>query len=164
MIYNIKEGNHYADFTFPKFEMECKLEVLVYLNKSLEYLFANKDSFDTNKLIGISETINHHKTSLRLGWRFASIGHIELMAYIYDGGIRKIRSLGFKKSDDIFDLKLKITSKSFKIDMDGVSILSEPRCSKKGFIWWPHRILRPYFGGQNVAPHDIKTVFYKKSS
>lgn len=153
----IKKGTH-APFRFPEllFDQQ-RLAAKVVFTRTCAYDIGIKDQADINKLFGIGYFPSHHKNSVRFGWRYViELDAIEVMAYWYSKGERKSNHICFVSLEkehlyilnimevghilDVYDNAKKIGN--FVIgDVPGRSI---------GYL------LRPYFGGNQTAPHDIE--------
>lgn len=108
------------------------------------------DQSDINKLFGVGYFPHHHKNSVRFGWRWYN-DRLEVLAYWYQKGVRS--------SSYICDVELN-TPTVFRIDiLRDVHILTVMGNPVKTDILVPGRwfgyFLRPYFGGNRVAPHNI---------
>jgi hypothetical protein len=88
----IEEGNHYDNRLFSSFPFIGKSEFKksVQFTESCAYTLPDYNSQDVNKLFGASfGFFAIHKHSARFGWRSSrSEGKIELLAYVYDKGVR----------------------------------------------------------------------------
>lgn len=175
-LYVIKKGHHYSQWMMPKiFQLSTKNEIkhLSFTARihgdTLAYWIPGPDQMDINKLYGYSLGWNHHKNSIRIGWRFVPSeyegDYVEFLAYWYDGGERNFLSL--KK------IQVKgIISKDIKLDFDmcttrvqhiihyGDAVLSIPRLNKRDYMFGYK--LRPYFGGNHKAHRDIKIDIWER--
>lgn len=161
----IKRNTH-APFRLP--EILIKPEALRYeveFTESCRYRFGTEDDADVNKLFGIAFITwgsfwfviknlfkgkfkaLHHYNSIRRGWRPDMLsGRIEMIDYRYVNGERIIQY-------------------SYSIDVNQKYSVS---LKKIGDLWLldgvlykaPNTLLcyelRPYFGGNNPAPHDME--------
>jgi len=137
MIFKIKKGNHYCSnwlyklthfITFKKTIMHT-----VMFDDSCRYDL-NENYDQVNKLFGVSQYLNPHITSYRIGWRYNELtDKIDLYDYIYYNSIRNIEYI-----------------RSVHINSYEIIIL-------KTDIKFKYR-LWPYFGGKEVAPHDIEIL------
>lgn len=152
-VYKINKGKHYANPKRPILCLKKKIPFIFTIPKKSAYSFINEDSNDINKIFGISAGFNHHQDSIRLGWvpNFKNPDRYSLYSIIYRGGIRHLTFLG----DIFYGLRnyCVINIKDNSITLQHPFGVIELQISKG-----PHFYLRPYFGGDNVAPHDIEVI------
>jgi len=113
---------------------------------------------DTNKLVGFGYGLYpnaHHKWSIRIGWRCVANDKLILSLYAYVNGKRVIVNLG--------------TGRTFKFDTEYDFTITNDTVNKKAIVTigtyiasidfnynpsWGY-VLKPYFGGDCTAPHDM---------
>jgi len=115
-----------------------------------------RDQRDINKILGYSTNMwqHHHKNSIRIGWRYnLENREVEIFAYMYDNGQRQSILLTTYHSIDIvkFDVEMCTTNSNHVIMIDDKCLTLPISVTPKKFGW----VLKPYFGGNRVAPHDI---------
>ncbi|MEQ9006908.1 MAG: hypothetical protein RLP12_03425, partial [Ekhidna sp.] len=112
-----------------------------------------ENQHDIHKLMGFSDcNSTHHDNSARFGWRWLE-GKLEIHAYVYVGGERITEYIGDVELNQPSDYQLQITDDHYVFYLQGydpVRIKREAPCNK-GLYY----MLYPYFGGDEVAPHDI---------
>lgn len=152
--YVIPQGEHYSignDLT-PLDISELKFTVR--FDSSCIYKTINPENqFDINKLYGFSDNgALHQQYSARFGWRWSDSA-LRLFAYTYNNGIRASKELGIVPIGKEVNCVIRVTGKGyvFTVDeksetMDRLSTLS----TAKGYR------LYPYFGGDEVAPHEVR--------
>ena len=158
--FTIKEGKHYS--TPIKFKLHPARTIVTYNAKFYPdcwYEYVNHDSWDKNKLCGMSFGY-HHWNSIRVGWipNFKDKGKISLYAYWYNNRERH-NSLYICDVDvnDYFRVFIDVLEKSyFSIQISSTYETSEievpfdlPKCLFGYYLW-------PYFGGNNLAPHEME--------
>jgi hypothetical protein len=88
----IERGKHYDNRLLSSFPFIGKSEFKksVQFTESCSYTLPQYNSQDVSKLFGASfGFFAIHKESARFGWRYSrSEGKIELLAYVYSGGVR----------------------------------------------------------------------------
>lgn len=113
----------------------------------------SENQHDINKLMGFSDCNSmHHENSARFGWRWLD-GKLEIHAYAYVNGERISQYIGNVALNEPTDYQLQITDEYYVFYLQGydpVRIARETPCTK-GLYY----MLFPYFGGDEVAPHDI---------
>lgn len=110
------------------------------------------NQLDINKLRGFSDCSSHHQTdSARFGWRWAS-DRVELLAYTYVDGERQWALLGSALPGEWHDFEIRATGSTYVFALDGVETVVPRGCATPGLLKYH---LWPYFGGDEVAPHDI---------
>ncbi|GAB3195510.1 hypothetical protein ABID22_001510 [Pontibacter aydingkolensis] len=152
IVYTIKKGSHTSTNNSFKTLKAQKLRFEVTFDSTAIYTSAKPENqYDINKLYGVSDCGSHHQVnSARIGWRWSN-NQLELHAYTYKGGSRQsvyITSITLGKAA-LCELILEDGKYIFKVDGIGVEL---PRgCSGISDAYQ----LYPYFGGDEVAPHDI---------
>lgn len=148
--YLIEKGQHYSNFNWSKlwtftFSREIK--------GTVEFVgdFSYESNGDTNKLIGLSDGWNHHKNSVRIGWRWNK--GIQIMAIYYVNGLREIHRVMSKAQEGVkYNFRIVITKSKYHVLFNGYQDSIE-RKSK----WFLLRYkLFPYFGGTETAPKEFK--------
>lgn len=156
MKYLILKDNHYSTVKFHGFHFgKKKMVKTVIFTESCRYDLESKDQLDVNKLFGFSQLYHQHN-SIRVGWRY-SLEHkqIELLSYVYIDGERTFESLGFYDIGAAIHIKLRIKQGLYWFIVDG-----ETRAKyvyQYSFNWGYN--LGPFFGGNQVAPHNIEINF-----
>ena len=159
-LYTISEGDHYASIMPSPHMGITRLTGTVKFKDSCKYDFSNvfPCKNDTNKLVGIGYGLwpnSHHVWSIRIGWRVNSVGDLIILFYTYVNG-------------KVINIKIG-TSKSFKFETEYSFEIINDRLNRKAIIKFadfemscpfdkiPNAgyILKPYFGGQCEAPHDM---------
>jgi len=142
--------NTHAPLRLPRLLIKPRLLIYrVAFTESCRYDLG-KDQGDINKLFGVGYFPSHHENSVRIGWNYDVVsGKINIFAYWYAEGIRGWQYL---RSVDIgmnYYFKIYIDGDAHRLDISGrnyrVDVKSTPVCY----------LLRPYFGGNKTAPHDI---------
>lgn len=152
MITVIKAGSH-APMRLPKILVEEKnLAYKITFTESCRY-DVGEDQSDINKLFGIGYFPFHHYNSVRIGWNYnIDKDQIELWAYWYKQGKRNWEWLDSIKIMQPSYMEIEIKS-NYHIIRTKNSLFSVPvggECI--GYL------LRPYFGGNEAAPHDIRIL------
>ncbi|MEP1094102.1 MAG: hypothetical protein ABJG78_03280 [Cyclobacteriaceae bacterium] len=154
----------YENFTLPegKHDKGIKAQSLQSSTLRFEAIFDQsaiyqtqivENQHDINKLLGFSDCNSfHHGNSARLGWRWLD-GQLEIHAYAYVNGERIIEFVGTVALDMSNSYQIKMTDDAYIFYLEGfdpVEIKRGNHCDK-GLYY----MLFPYFGGDEVAPHDI---------
>ncbi len=144
----IRQGCH-SVIALPSIVTDNDVTYRIQFTESCRYNIGS-EQYDINKLFGIGYAPHHHKNSVRFGWRYdLKSDMIEILAYWYLNGIRYWHPLNFvaigannhyqiTRFADRHDLSLKFETFSVPVRNRGIGYL-----------------LRPYFGGNMPAPHDI---------
>lgn len=154
MKYTIKQGGHYSTHTFkPYLGLKKEFLITVQFTDSCRYNLGDIDQLDINKLWGVSFGL-HEKNSIRIGWAYNTFtDKIDLYYYIYENGIRKYQKFSECFINEIVTLKLYLNNDNFYLEKnntwDAVEVPYVYPSLKLGYY------LFPYFGGNEVAPHDI---------
>ena len=145
MIFSIEKGRHRSSF-LPSFTFKNIISGQFSLLEISEI-----NSEDTNKIIGLSDNWHHHKDSIRIGWRYYK-NKVELMAYLYVDDKRIVEHLCYIDKKENIDFLLEIRSDEYVIWINEYT-KKYKRESRWNFL---RVILKPYFGGKDKAPKNIK--------
>lgn len=185
MIFRIPSGKHRArPIRFGFWWRKTSFAWLVKFEESCRYNLGNDDQFDINKLIGIgylsrprffvTKLFNkfwfwklkpiHWANSARFGWRYwTDRKEIELSAYCYVKGRREIRHVCFCEIGKEYRLRLQVLDHSYYFDVyeptaiKAAGIVTVEHFHNKKFKYR----LGPFFGGNRVAPHEMKIQIEK---
>lgn len=153
MIYTIKKGQHHSNrFPHPLFTKEVRRKVIfddsaIYVSQTPE------NQYDINKLFGFTEGFSPHKNSARFGWNWN--GALYLYGYVYRNGVRlsqQICSVPLNKEIECI-IKAGAEYQFLVLGDDIVGETSIQRAKSGKVLGFA---LFPYFGGDEVAPHDIR--------
>jgi hypothetical protein len=152
----IKKGWHYSlPFTFGLHWKKTKEDKVVWFDNSCRYIIHPEDQLDWNKLFGWSYGL-HHKDSIRVVWRYNPlIDKIELSLYQYTEGKRLMYpTLCNVDINEPTPIKLEVIN---NIPTLIVACRDEVKIQQGMEVkpTWGYT-LGTYFGGNQVAPHDVK--------
>lgn len=150
--FTIKKGEHYATYRSQLLQSNslsfyCKFdESAIYTTQTEE------NQWDTNKLMGFSDCNTfHHVNSARFGWRWVE-ERLEIIVYCYVDSqviIEKIGDAQLNK-EHFYQINLHEDKYEFIFDDEVMEIGRAGDCQTGTYY-----MLFPYFGGDEVAPHDI---------
>jgi hypothetical protein len=152
--YTIPKGKHYSDLSTYKPVETSEMKFIVRFDSSAIYSTESPgNQYDINKLYGFSDNnMDHHQYSARIGWRWSD-GALRLFAYIYNAGAVQSAEISTVPIGTDIDCSIRATSTEYIFTVNGITE-KLPRLSTtpkaKGYQ------LYPYFGGDEVAPHEIK--------
>lgn len=152
--YLIPKGGHYATNNNYKPVDLTELRFTVRFDSSCVYLTADPaNQWDINKLYGFADNnANHQEFSARIGWRWSE-GALRLFAYTYNKAIRDSKELAVIPVGQDVHCAIKVAKDRYVFSVDEKSE-TMPRLSTtttaQGYQ------LYPYFGGDEVAPHDVR--------
>ena len=110
-----------------------------------------ENQYDINKLYGFSEGFNNQYNSARMGWGYSN-GAIRLYGYVYNKGVRYSSEITTVLTGQDITCSIKISGSSYIITANGASVtLPRGATGTKASGWQQY----PYFGGDEVAPHNI---------
>jgi hypothetical protein len=148
MIYTIKPNSHYSSI-IPKIVCKNYIKGTITFLNDVEYQITRQG--DTNKIIGLSDNWNHHKDSIRLGWRYYK-GKRQIMTIAYVKGKRSISYLCDFEIGVEYDFWIGIYDRKYNLSFNGV-FASIHRYS----TWnYPRLLLKPYFGGKETTNKEFK--------
>lgn len=148
----IKEGRHSSHW-LPRFWIrQTAWNATFVFTDSCRYSISYPDQDDWNKLFGVAFGIDPHKNSARWAWRYNGLLNvIELLPYIYKDGERiipDIPSLMWPINQPVRLSIINMPAPVFCLEAMSIYSISMPTTQ------WGVK-LEPYFGGNQVAPHDI---------
>ncbi len=152
-FFTIKKGKHFAEGNVYKSVETQDFKFSVKFDSSAIYkCFSPINQYDINKLYGFSDNnADHHQFSARFGWRWSDDA-LRLFAYVYNNGIVISKELSTVPIGKEVNCSIKVDGATYIFTCDEITELL-PRLSTtplaKGYL------LYPYFGGDEIAPHDI---------
>ena len=152
--YIIPKGEHYATANSYKSVEGAELKFTVLFDSTSIYKTTDpQNQWDINKLYGFSDNgAMHHQFSARFGWRWSE-GALRLFAYTYNNGVRESKELTTvaigKEVHCAISIRKEIYVFSVNEKQETMPRLSTTPLAK-GYK------LYPYFGGDEVAPHEGK--------
>ena len=148
----IIKANTHAPLRLPEIIGQSRiLRYAVEFTPSCRYKIGG-DQSDINKLFGIGYFPYHRLNSVRFGWRYTSNDHIDIFAYWYKDGERSWKMMGQVPigREHIFVLTPGLTNHTLQVYGRGMACTVPVYRQGWGYL------LRPYFGGNQKAPHDIE--------
>ena len=151
--YLIKSGGHStANNTYKPVETDTLQFAVKFDSTAIYQTTLPVNQYDINKLYGFSDNgADHHQYSARFGWAWHD-GALHLYGYVYNAGKRESIHLGAVPIGVELVCTLAVTPTQYVFSYGDVS-QKLPRTSTtpkaKGYL------LYPYFGGDEVAPHNI---------
>lgn len=153
--YYILSGKHYCDKSRIEIFTGDELRFKVRFDSTVIYQSSDpQNQADINKLYGFSEGVDNHLNSARIGWNWMN-NALHLYAYTYSNGSRAFKEIKKVSVGDTVNCCISIERGAylFKVDENKVSLPRMYTTDKvNGFKQFP------YFGGDEMAPHDI-TIF-----
>ncbi len=163
--YFIKKGNHFANGTINlnNWFMGTKFEFKAAFNSSNIYTLPSSEQADSNKLFGFSDCRTWaQESSARFGWRWYN-NRLEITAVShYDGRWHLIEFLGVAELNKVYDFKIELSedkSQYLFTFNHGKTFAMKRDCSQNSMLGY---FLYPYFGGSEVAPHDMTVSVWTK--
>jgi hypothetical protein len=151
--YTILKGMQYCDKS-SYLPVDCsQLTFKVKFDSSSIYKTLDKNNqTDINKLFGFSDNnAAHHEFSARFGWRWSNDA-LRIFGYVYNNSVMSFKEIGTVKIGDENVCSIKISGTKYIFTLNDRQI-EMPRASvtplAEGYKLWP------YFGGNEMAPHDI---------
>ena len=140
-------GNEFKPLDLPEMKFIVRFDsTAIYENSFPE------NQYDINKLFGFSDNgATHHEYSARFGWRWSE-GALRLFAYVYNEGMLSSAEIGIIPIGAEISCSIKPLASKYIFTVEG-NVMEMPRKSStvnaKGYQ------LYPYFGGDELAPHQI---------
>ena len=134
---------------------------VVKFDESCRYDLGNDDQYDTNKLCGVGYLWHHHRNSARFGWRYnTTTQFIELVAYCYVNGKRVVQPICQCVIGRPYRIELRKLAMMYLFTcQDATDWYS--RLQGTAEVPYDHKKVVGYrlgvfFGGNRVAPHEMK--------
>ncbi len=149
-IFTIKQGGHSSSNSLQSFHDSILKFNAIFDSSAIYSSEIKNNQNDVNKLFGMSDCgVNHHVNSARLGWRWKD-DSLELFSYVYINTIRKINFLTSCKIGEEIACSITASNSKYIFDIKGVHYEEVRSCNGQD-----HWLLHPYFGGDEVAQHDV---------
>lgn len=158
----IGKGDHYSSPRKTSLFRGDKITFKAYFNETAIYDLGDEDQLDTNKLYGTSDCGNfHQENSARFGWRWNN-NQLEIMAFTHVHGKFYYQFIGPADLNKAFSYEIALSSdkSAYIFTFNGKSVSMERGCRDsiiKGYK------LYPYFGGNEVAPHEVMIKVEEKN-
>jgi hypothetical protein len=156
VMYTIKQGQQFCDKNSYTPVNISELKFKVKFDSSAIYTTINSaNQGDINKLYGFSNNnAQHHQFSARFGWRWYN-SSLEIFAYIYNNGVVTYQKVGNAIIGITAEYSIKVQTKTYQFTL-GNNIVIMPRASSTS-TGLGYKLF-PYFGGDELAPHDVKIL------
>lgn len=151
--YTINKGQQYCNQTtfLPIKYSELKFKVK-FDSTAIYTSVRQENQSDISKLYGFSDNDSaHHEFSARFGWRWSN-NALWLFGYTYNKGIRAFKALGTVNIGTENYCSIKVDSSSYLFTLNDVSDTMVRKSITSQAVGYK---LYPYFGGDELAPHDI---------
>lgn len=152
--YTIKKGEQYCDKSTYQGVSYSQLVFKVKFDSSAVYQTADPlNQKDLNKLYGFSDNnAAHHQYSARFGWRWLN-NALHLFGYTYNNSVLTVQEVSTVNVGEENSCSIKVDGGKYIYTVNGTSI-SMDRASTTTIAEGYQ--LFPYFGGDEMAPHEIK--------
>ena len=153
ILYTIAQGQHSSDKSVLKSVRVSSMNFIAKFDNSAIYQSVNPENqYDINKLYGFSEGFNHQYNSARIGWAYND-GALRLYAYAYNNGVRASQEITTVSIGTDISCSISVSGNLylFTVNNSTVSLSrANSTATASGYR------LYPYFGGDEVAPHNIR--------
>jgi hypothetical protein len=152
----IPQGEHYARNTeYRQLHVNAINFTAIFDSSCIYSTSKASNSGDVNKLYGFSDgNTPHHENSARFGWVWNGQA-LEIYAYCYSNSIRQIKLLGTVAIGKQVDMSIRLNAAQYIFDLNGKSESMDRNISSEFADGYQ---LYPYFGGDEVAPHQIRIL------
>ncbi len=150
-LYQIKAGAHSSNSGIKKVTA-ATMRFEVTFDSTAIYQTVNPDNqADINKLYGLSDcNSEHHTNSARFGWRWYK-NRLEIHAYTYKNKNRESKFIDHIELGKPYICEIKFEDEKYVFSVNKKEVKMPRNCNGIGEGYQ----LYPYFGGDEVAPHDI---------
>jgi hypothetical protein len=152
--YTISKGAHYAtNNAYKLIETNELLFIVKFDSTAIYQSISAENQYDINKLYGFSDNnAHHHNYSARFGWSWNK-GALRLYGYIYNESKVSSQELAAIPIGTEVRCAIKVTGATYLFYVNDQLAASMPRkattTKASGYL------LYPYFGGDEVAPHNV---------
>ena len=152
--YTIKQGQQFCDKSNYVPISTNDLKFAVKFDSSAIYQTQNpSNQGDINKLYGFSDNNkNHHEFSARFGWRWKN-NNLEIFGYIYNNGIVSSQKIANATIGVEHNCSIKVTANSYVFSFNENNLTMPRNSTTSTALGYK---LFPYFGGDEMAPKDIR--------
>lgn len=152
-VFTIKEGSHSSGLKLEQLQSTVVRFSAIFDESAIYQTLSEVNQHDINKLIGFSDcNAHHHESSARFGWRWLD-DQLEIHTYTYLNGERYSEYIGTIELNKAYDFTLSLGKERYRFEVSGYDPVEVKRESKCNYgVYYK---LFPYFGGNEVAPHDI---------
>jgi hypothetical protein len=149
----IAKGGHYSDKNPYKAISVSEMKFTVKFDNSAIYQTVDTNNQrDINKLYGFSDNNQeHHTNSARIGWRWYN-NELQLYAYIYNNTIESDKFITAVPLNQELSCSIKTDGNLYIFTVDSKQVTMPRYSTTSQAVGYQ---LYPYFGGDEVAPHDI---------
>jgi hypothetical protein len=150
----IKQGQHSSNHLVEPVAKN-KMRFLVKFDETARYANTiSNNQQDINKLYGLSDcSTQHHVNSARFGWRWFN-NQLQIFAYTYKEGIQTNKFVTAVNLNREYIYELEVRGNKYVFQVNNQTVVMDRGCT--GFS--ARYKLYPYFGGDEVAPHNIRIV------
>lgn len=153
-VYQIKSGTHGPKIPkISSLQSETLMFSAIFDESAIYTTSLEENQADINKLMGFADcNSKHHENSARFGWRWYE-GQLEIHAYCYVNGERVNTIIGTVPLHEKVDYLIHLSDSQyvFQLGNEEPVIITRGNVCNIGIYY----MLYPYFGGDEVAPHDI---------
>ena len=151
IVYTIKKGEHDSNSPFVIRNVSSLKFEATFDASAIYQTTIKANQADINKLYGVADCRSeHHSNSARFGWRWFN-DQLEIHAYTYLEKVRQSKLVGVVEINKAYTYEIKLDDNKYMFLLNGTTVELPRHCSGKGEGYQ----LYPYFGGDEVAPHDI---------
>jgi hypothetical protein len=152
--YTIVKGENYTSNKDYKAIETSELKFVVRFDSTAIYQSQKAENqYDINKLYGFSDNnAPHHNYSARFGWSW-NLDALRLYGYVYNEGKISSKELTVVPigAEVRCTIKVTATTYAFYVNDQLVTTLNRKATTPKASGY----LLYPYFGGDEVAPHNV---------
>jgi hypothetical protein len=172
--YIISKGDHYSNpMSIQPYITRSAMKFKVMFNDSAKYDFVEvnkdknptaaeiakykEDQWDVNKLYGITDcgSWTATKNSARFGWAWNNITNkLDIYAFTHKDGKFDFLMIDTAELNQVHDMEIGLSADHSKYEykFKGKTVSMARGCSDSDMSGYR---LKPYFGGDQVAPHDV---------
>ena len=156
--YTIAAGAHYCDKTAVTPISLSEIKFKVRFDSSAIYQTIDpQNQYDINKLYGFSEGYDPHLNSARIGWSWND-GALRLYAYTYNNAVRDSKEIAVVNIGADINCGIKISDNNYVFTVGTTTIIMTRGINSPVASGYQ---LYPYFGGDEIAPADIRILIKK---
>jgi len=153
VAYIIKKGRHDCQPDSLAFTSNDQIKFTAIFDSSCIYQTVDPhNQNDINKLYGFSDCNSTHlENSARIGWRWSN-GSLRLFGFVHNNREMISHEITTAAINSVIVCSIICLDTQYEFNVNGKTLLLPRNCSGN----FARYKLYPYFGGDEVAPHDIK--------
>ncbi len=152
--YTIMKGAQKCDKrAFEKVSYQSQRFIVKFDSSAIYQTTNAANQYDVNKLYGFSDNDQHHHiNSARFGWRWSN-NALRLFAYVYNNEVLSFKELSTVAIGVEHQCAIQVSDSTYIFTLNGKNTTMHRASTTPTGSGYK---LYPYFGGDELAPHDVR--------